>query len=399
MTSVTGIVVLVLAATGLSACGGGHDAPAPEAVDPIDVTVSAVATVDLAERLEAGGVVAAEETASVSSRTVATIASVRVKAGDRVRPGDVLVTLDARDVVGHTERGARQRAGRGKSAGAGAERDGPRRRLSTGWRPCGSSVSPHCMPGTLPPTRNVTRPMPASQPRLRGRQGPRRQSRWPTRTSRPRARRSAPRRRPSRMPPSWHRSPAWSPSVSPIPAISPHQASRSCGSSPTAHARSSRASTKPAWRTCTPAIGWRLRSTEQASLPPAAKPFEGVIAEVARAVGADQRAFTVKVTLPPTVTARSGTFARVVFRGAPRRALVAPADGIHRYGQVTSVYVVQDGVARLRLIQAGPSSASGVEILAGLDAGESIVTSPIHGLADGARVAIGPARRPPGDTP
>jgi RND family efflux transporter MFP subunit len=132
---------------------------------------------------------------------------------------------------------------------------------------------------------------------------------------------------------------------------------------------------------------------------PGAKALEGVVAEVARAVGADQRAFTVKVTVPRTVTARSGTFARVVFRGRPRRALLVPTQAIQRYGQVSSVYVVQDGVARLRLVQTGPSSAAGTEILAGLDVGESVVTSPTVGVADGARVAVDAARKPSGVTP
>jgi RND family efflux transporter MFP subunit len=119
------------------------------------------------------------------------------------------------------------------------------------------------------------------------------------------------------------------------------------------------------------------------------KGVEGVVTEVARAVGADQRAFTVKVTVPLTVTARTGSFARVVFRGAPRRALLVPAAAVRRHGQMSSVFVVQDGVARLRLIQVGASSSQGVEVLAGLDAGESVVTSPLTGLVDGARVAIG----------
>jgi RND family efflux transporter MFP subunit len=121
---------------------------------------------------------------------------------------------------------------------------------------------------------------------------------------------------------------------------------------------------------------------------------EGVVAEVARAVGADQRAFTVKVTIPSTMTARSGSFARMVFRGAPHRALMVPAHAIQRHGQVSSVYVVRDGVATLRLVQLGTQSSEGVEVLAGLDAGETIVTSPLTGLTDGARVAVGgvPAR-------
>ena len=89
------------------------------------------------------------------------------------------------------------------------------------------------------------------------------------------------------------------------------------------------------------------------------------------------------------MTARTGSFARVVFRGAPRRALLVPAHAIQRHGQVSSVFVVQDGIARLRLIQLGPASSEGVEVLAGLDAGESVVTSPPTGLVDGASVTIG----------
>jgi hypothetical protein len=56
--------------------------------------------------------------------------------------------------------------------------------------------------------------------------------------------------------------------------------------------------------------------------------------------------------------------------------------------------VVQDGVASLRLIQVGGSSSEGVEVLAGLDAGESIVISALTRLVDGAKVAVGgaPAR-------
>jgi hypothetical protein len=129
------------------------------------------------------------------------------------------------------------------------------------------------------------------------------------------------------------------------------------------------------------------------------KGFEGVVAEVARAVGADQRAFTVKVSLPPTVTARSGSFARIVFRGAPRGTLLVPAHAIQRHGQVSSVHVVQDGVARLRLIRTGTSSPEGVEVLAGLDAGESIVVSSPTRLVDGASVTVGNVPPRTGGTP
>jgi RND family efflux transporter MFP subunit len=124
---------------------------------------------------------------------------------------------------------------------------------------------------------------------------------------------------------------------------------------------------------------------------------DGVVAEVGRAVGADQRAFTVKIDLPPTVTTRTGSFARVVFPGAPRRAVLVPHGAVRWHGQVSSVYVVQDGVARLRLIQAGPSSPDGVEVLAGLDGGESIVTTPPARLVDGDAVVVRDAAARSGD--
>jgi hypothetical protein len=116
------------------------------------------------------------------------------------------------------------------------------------------------------------------------------------------------------------------------------------------------------------------------------KALEGVVTEVARALGVDQRAFTVKIALPRTVMARTGTFARVFFQGPPRRALFVPTTAIRRHGQVTSVFVVQDGVARLRLVRTGLPTALGVELLAGVEAGELIVTSPPAGLTDGSPV-------------
>jgi multidrug efflux pump subunit AcrA (membrane-fusion protein) len=55
---------------------------------------------------------------------------------------------------------------------------------------------------------------------------------------------------------------------------------------------------------------------------------------------------------------------------------------------VSSLFVVQDGVARLRLVDVGTALSGGVEILAGLDAGEAVVMSPPPHLVDGGSVAI-----------
>src|SRR5688572_3740672 len=102
MNRLLGIVALGVVAGGLLACGSAEDRIQAKAAVPVPVTVAPVVAIETAERLEAGGVVAARESASLSSRIVATISGIRVKAGDRVRSGEVLITLDARDVTEHT---------------------------------------------------------------------------------------------------------------------------------------------------------------------------------------------------------------------------------------------------------------------------------------------------------
>jgi hypothetical protein len=112
-------------------------------------------------------------------------------------------------------------------------------------------------------------------------------------------------------------------------------------------------------------------------------------------VAADQRAFTVKVALPPGIDARPGAFARVRFEGDRRRVLVVPATAVRAQGQLASVVVVADNTARVRLVQTGDTDRETAEIVAGLDAGEMVVTRPPPGLADGQAVLVRVAT-PPG---
>ncbi|MGH9241797.1 MAG: efflux RND transporter periplasmic adaptor subunit, partial [Vicinamibacterales bacterium] len=114
----------------------------------------------------------------------------------------------------------------------------------------------------------------------------------------------------------------------------------------------------------------------------------GTVIEVGRAIAANERAFTVKVTLPPGSAPRTGTFARVRFEGAPRRALVVPVSAVRVQGHLTSVFVVSQGVARIRLVQTGDTDGDRTEILAGLDDGESVVVDPPAGLTDGRAVTV-----------
>jgi multidrug efflux pump subunit AcrA (membrane-fusion protein) len=120
--------------------------------------------------------------------------------------------------------------------------------------------------------------------------------------------------------------------------------------------------------------------------PGGASPWslDGRVLEVARAVDADARAFLVKIALPEAAGLRSGTFGRAQFSGGTRRALQVPAGALVRRGQLTTVFVVDEGVARLRLV-----SVRGTEVLAGLSESDVVIVDAPATLTDGQRVSEG----------
>ena len=70
---------------------------------------------------------------------------------------------------------------------------------------------------------------------------------------------------------------------------------------------------------------------------------------------------------------RAGSYVKVAFAAGARDAITVPNEAIVRHGQLTSVFVVGTGdVARMRLITLGARG----EVLSGLDAGERIVIAP-----------------------
>jgi hypothetical protein len=64
--------------------------------------------------------------------------------------------------------------------------------------------------------------------------------------------------------------------------------------------------------------------------------------------------------------------------------LTVPQSAVVRRGQLTSVFVVEQGVARVRLV-----SLSEFEVLAGLTESEEVILSPPAGITDGRRVIAG----------
>jgi RND family efflux transporter MFP subunit len=115
----------------------------------------------------------------------------------------------------------------------------------------------------------------------------------------------------------------------------------------------------------------------------------GKVAELSR-IDPASHGFVVKIDMPPSAGCRSGAFGRARFSLASRAAVTAPSSSVVRRGQMTLVFAVdRDGLARLRPVSTGTASGGRIEILAGVEAGDELVSDPPVTLGDGVRVKPG----------
>ncbi len=117
------------------------------------------------------------------------------------------------------------------------------------------------------------------------------------------------------------------------------------------------------------------------------QPILGKVVQVVPAADPASRSFTVKIDLPANQLLRSGLFGRALFPLGQRQAILIPQNAVLHRGQLDGIYVVgSDGVAGLRYVTLGKPSANGVEVLSGLSNGERIVAEPGDRELSGKRV-------------
>lgn len=114
----------------------------------------------------------------------------------------------------------------------------------------------------------------------------------------------------------------------------------------------------------------------------------GTLAEISAAADAQSRTVFAKIDLPADAKVRSGQFARASFPAGQGEVLVVPAAAISPFGQMERVFVMEDGHAALRLVRTGARHGELIEVLAGLDAGEVVVSPVPTGLRDGQAVEV-----------
>jgi RND family efflux transporter MFP subunit len=126
---------------------------------------------------------------------------------------------------------------------------------------------------------------------------------------------------------------------------------------------------------------------------------EGRVIEVVPAMDPVSRSFLVKIELPappvparttPATTLRPGMFARVQFPIGVDERLTVPVSAIRPEGDLDRLFVLEGGRALLRLVTVGQQHGDNVEVLAGLDPGEVVLSAPPAMLLDGAPAQAAP---------
>ena len=112
------------------------------------------------------------------------------------------------------------------------------------------------------------------------------------------------------------------------------------------------------------------------------------VSEIVPSVDAASRTYIVKLDLPATPNLRTGMFGRAIFPLGVQKAVAVPLAALTERGQLQSVFVVEEGVAHIRLVTTGRRTGNAVEVLSGLTAGEKVVLPVPVGLQDGARVEV-----------
>jgi len=124
------------------------------------------------------------------------------------------------------------------------------------------------------------------------------------------------------------------------------------------------------------------------SIDPTTADTTGKIAEIVPQVDPITRSFTVKIDLNgQSKFLRGGLYAKVKIPIGKKTGLFIPQDAVITRGDLSEVFAVgPDGIITLRFVKTGKGSDGKVEILSGLRSGEKIIVKGIEKSVDGGKV-------------
>ncbi|MEN6412458.1 MAG: efflux RND transporter periplasmic adaptor subunit [Veillonellales bacterium] len=118
--------------------------------------------------------------------------------------------------------------------------------------------------------------------------------------------------------------------------------------------------------------------------------LNGKVREIAPMADPTTRTFKVRISLlnpPPSV--KLGMTATVSLAvGADQPAFSIPLSALYQTGDTPAVWIVSDNILTLRPIQTGSFGNGTIQVLAGLQTGDRIVSAGVHKLEEGQRVKI-----------
>jgi RND family efflux transporter MFP subunit len=132
----------------------------------------------------------------------------------------------------------------------------------------------------------------------------------------------------------------------------------------------------------------RVGQAVEAAIEATGRKMNARVSEIVPAVDSASRTYIVKLDLPATPNLRTGMFGRAIFPLGMQKVVSVPLAALMERGQLQSVFVVEDGVAHTRSVTTGRRANNAVEVLSGLNAGEKVVLPVPVGLQDGARVEV-----------
>lgn len=348
-----------------------------DAAEPIAVTTGQVAMTDAATAIDSGGVVQARTTAAIMARLLAPVREVRAFPGDRVRKGQVLIVLDGDDLVAaaHAARSAAIAAEHGAKAAA-AELQAAEAALALARSSHDRIAGLHARRSATPQELDeATAMLRSAEARAAGASARAFQAASAVESARAAGDHAS-------------ATESFTTITAPFDGVVTEKmvepGNMASPGTPLLRLEDTRE-----FRLEVRVDESRVAQIRNGDIVPvflaaSTSLIQGTVVEVSRAVDADARAFLVKISLPDVPGLRSGEFGKARFGGTPRRALTVPSSAIVRRGQLTSVFVVDQDRARVRLV-----SLSESEVMAGLAESELVILSPPAGLTDGRRVKAG----------
>jgi len=113
----------------------------------------------------------------------------------------------------------------------------------------------------------------------------------------------------------------------------------------------------------------------------------GRVAEVVPVTDPGSRTFLVKVELPSNCACQSGEYATALFPGEQSQTMSITRSALVEHGELQGVFAVNSqGLVEYRLVKAGKSWVDRVEVLSGLSVGDRVAVTQVERLRDGVRV-------------